>query len=137
MARLVRPYASMTGASKRCSSLFATAGASAAEHERMKRAPECEAPSIGVALTAAAVPLWMHLSLLEECHGRAKQALTGLEAGMGRDARREMKLHAAVGASLTYTTGDAAHETGATWTKALEIAESLDDPQYQLRSLWG
>jgi predicted ATPase/DNA-binding winged helix-turn-helix (wHTH) protein len=26
--------------------------------------------SIGVALTAAAVPLWMHLSLLEECRGR-------------------------------------------------------------------
>ena len=31
--------------------------------------------SIGVALTAAAVPLWMHLSLLEECRSRAKQAL--------------------------------------------------------------
>ena len=31
--------------------------------------------SIGVALTAAAVPLWMHLSLLEECRGRVEQAL--------------------------------------------------------------
>ena len=31
--------------------------------------------SIGVALTAAAVPLWMHLSLLDECRSRAEQAL--------------------------------------------------------------
>jgi predicted ATPase len=29
--------------------------------------------SIGVALTAAAVPLWMHLSLLDQCRGRAEQ----------------------------------------------------------------
>jgi predicted ATPase len=34
--------------------------------------------SIGVALTAAAVPLWMRLSLLEECRRRAKQALGAL-----------------------------------------------------------
>ena len=34
--------------------------------------------SIGAALTAAAVPLWMHLSLLEECRTRAKQAIDAL-----------------------------------------------------------
>jgi predicted ATPase/DNA-binding winged helix-turn-helix (wHTH) protein len=93
--------------------------------------------SIAVALTTAAVPLWMHVSLLEECHGRAKQALTRLAAGMDQDARREMKLRAAVGTCLTYTTGDAAREAGATWTRTLEIAASLDDPEYQLQSLWG
>ena len=47
-----------------------------------------------------------------------------------------MKLHAALGASLMYTRG-AGSEIGAAWTKALEIAESLDDAEYQLRSLWG
>src|SRR4051812_10435502 len=31
--------------------------------------------STGVALTAAAVPLWIRLSLLEECRGRARRAL--------------------------------------------------------------
>jgi predicted ATPase len=93
--------------------------------------------SIGVALTAAAVPLWMHLSLLDECRGRAEQALTSLAAGMNRDARQEMKLHAAQGASRTYTRGFAAPETGAAWVRALEIAESLDDAEYQLRSLRG
>jgi hypothetical protein len=47
-----------------------------------------------------------------------------------------MKLHAALAASLMYT-GGAVPEIGAAWTKALEIAESLDDAEYQLRSLWG
>jgi predicted ATPase/DNA-binding winged helix-turn-helix (wHTH) protein len=92
--------------------------------------------SIGVALTAAAVPLWMHLSLLEECRGRVEQALAAVAAGTGRDARREMKLHAALAASLRYTRG-AVPETGAAWTKALESATSLEDPEYQLRALWG
>jgi predicted ATPase len=93
--------------------------------------------SIGVGLTAAAVPLWIHLSLLDECRGRAEQALTSLAAGMNRDARREMKLHTALGASVAYNRGTTAPETGAAWTKALELAESLDDTEYQLRSLWG
>jgi predicted ATPase len=93
--------------------------------------------SIGVALTVAAVPLWMHLSLLDECRGRAEQALTSLDAGMKRDARRDMKLHAALGASRNYTRGFTAPETGAAWIKALEIAESLDEAEYQLRSLRG
>ena len=39
-------------------------------------------------------------------------------------------------ASLMYTRG-AVPEIGAAWTKALEIAESLDDAEYQLRSLCG
>jgi predicted ATPase/DNA-binding winged helix-turn-helix (wHTH) protein len=92
--------------------------------------------SIGVALTAAAVPLWMHLSLMEECSGRVERALAAIGAGAGRDARREMRLHAALTASLLYTRG-AVSEVGAVGTRALEIAESLDDAEYQLRSLWG
>ena len=92
--------------------------------------------SIGVALTAAAVPLWMHLSLMEECGGRVEQALAAIAAGSGRDARREMQLHAALAASLMYTRG-AVSEIDAAGTKALEIAESLGDAEYQLRSLWG
>jgi hypothetical protein len=47
-----------------------------------------------------------------------------------------MKLHAALGASLTYT-GGADPEIGAAWTRALEIAEGLDNAEYRWRSLWG
>jgi predicted ATPase len=93
--------------------------------------------AIGVALTAAAEPLWTHLSLLEECRGRVERALAALAVGANRDARREMKLHVALAASLIHTRGGAGPEIGATWTKALEIAESLDDGEYRLRSLWG
>jgi predicted ATPase/DNA-binding winged helix-turn-helix (wHTH) protein len=92
--------------------------------------------TLGVALTAAAISLWMQLSLLEECRGRLEKALAALRPGANRDARREMKLHAALAASLQYTKG-AVSETGAAWTKALAIAESLEDPEYQLRALWG
>ena len=92
--------------------------------------------TLGVALTVAAIPLWMQLSLLEECRDRLEKALAALQSGANRDARTEMKLHAALAASLRYTRG-AVSETGAAWTKALEIAVSLEDPAYQLRALWG
>jgi len=93
--------------------------------------------SIGVALTAAAVPLWMRLLLLKECRGRAEQALAALGTGASRDVRHEMKLHAAVGALLTNSRGSNSPEIGVAYTRALEIAESLDDAEYRLRALWG
>jgi tetratricopeptide (TPR) repeat protein len=92
--------------------------------------------SIGVALTAAAVPLWMHLSLLEECRGRIERAFGTFGTEATRDARLEMKLHAALGASLSNTRGSF-HNHGAAWAKALNIAERLQDADYQLRSLRG
>jgi predicted ATPase/DNA-binding winged helix-turn-helix (wHTH) protein len=88
--------------------------------------------SIGVALTAAAVPLWMRLTLLQECRSRAKQALGAIGNGGARERREEMRLHAALGASTPI-----APEMGATFTKVLEIAEDLGDREYQLRALWG
>jgi predicted ATPase/DNA-binding winged helix-turn-helix (wHTH) protein len=92
--------------------------------------------SIGVALTVAAVPLWMHLSLMEECRGRADQALAAMDVGTGRDAHQEMRLHAALAHSLMYSRG-AVSEIAAIGTEALEIAESLGDVEYQLRLVWG
>jgi predicted ATPase/DNA-binding winged helix-turn-helix (wHTH) protein len=92
--------------------------------------------SIGVALTAAAVPLWMHLSLTEECRGRVERALAAMAADANRDARREMQLQTALAQSLIYT-GGSVSEIDAPGTKALEIAESLGDAEYQLRSLWS
>ena len=91
---------------------------------------------IGVALTAAAVPAWMQLSLLEECRGRVEQALAALATVAERDARQEMKLLAALGASRLYTRGGVP-EVASAWTKALGLAESLGDPEYQKRCLWG
>src|SRR5271155_142054 len=91
--------------------------------------------SIGMAVTAASVPLWMHLSLMEECRGRVERALASLAPGSNGDRRRRMKLYAALGLSLKQTKGPGC--AGAAWTKALELAGSLDDAEYQLRALWG
>jgi len=88
--------------------------------------------SMRVALTAAAVPLWLRLSLLDECRSRAKQALEALVAGGIWDPRDEMRLSAALGASSSEVI-----EMGAAFTKALEIAENIGDVSYQLRALQG
>src|ERR1700731_3910002 len=92
--------------------------------------------SIGVALTIAAVPLWVQLSLVQECRGRVERALASLAPEADRSARQEMKLYAALGASLLYSTGPVP-EIESVWAKALEIAESLGDTEYQLRALYG
>ena len=94
-----------------------------------------DAPT-GVALTAAAVPLWMQLSLMEECRDRVRQALTARTSGVHLDARTELILNAALGASLTYSTGPVP-ETVAAWLRTLRLAEDLDDTEYRLRALRG
>ena len=91
---------------------------------------------IGVELTAASVPLWFQLSLLDECRARVEKALFRIKPRSGSGARREMQLYAALGASLLYTKGST-REAGAAWTSALAIADRLEDTEYQLRGLWG
>src|ERR1700730_18089741 len=92
--------------------------------------------SIGVALTVASVPLWLQLSLMEECRRQVERALSCLGPGSNRDASREMQLYSALGASLMYPNGPVPAPAAA-WTQALEIAQTLDDTEYQLRALWG
>jgi predicted ATPase/DNA-binding winged helix-turn-helix (wHTH) protein len=90
---------------------------------------------LGIALTIVAVPLWLQLSLMEECHRHVERALAHARSSTIRDARRDMQLSAALGSVLVYTNvGPAAR---AAWTNALETAESLHDIDYKLRSLWG
>jgi predicted ATPase len=90
--------------------------------------------SIWVALTVAVIPLWLQLSMMEECRSRIEQALT-LARETPIDARAEMKLQTALGASLLFTKGivPAARQACAA---ALHLAESLGDTEYQLNALW-
>ncbi|MBR0727661.1 winged helix-turn-helix domain-containing protein [Bradyrhizobium japonicum] len=92
---------------------------------------------IGAGLTAAAVPLCVHSSLLEECRGRVERAIAALGAAVNGDARLEMKLHTALGTTLIFVTDAKITALGEAWTKALELAERLDDVEHQLRSLLG
>ena len=92
--------------------------------------------SLGVALTVASVPLWIQLSLMEECHGRVERALAAFKPGSSRDAHQEMRLYSALASSLPYSKG-VVPEYGAAWKKALDLAEGLGEPEYQSRALWG
>jgi predicted ATPase/DNA-binding winged helix-turn-helix (wHTH) protein len=92
--------------------------------------------AVGVALTIAAVPLWVRLSLVQECRGRVERALASLPPEASRSARQEMKLYAALGASLLLSKGPMP-ETETVWAKALKIAERLGDTEHQLRALCG
>ncbi len=93
-------------------------------------------PSVGIALTAATERIWMDLGLAEELRRRAEQALTVLSEGAKPDDWREMKLNAALGAALSRTTVPVS-EWAMAWSTVLEIAERLDDADYQLRALYG
>ncbi len=91
--------------------------------------------SMGVALTIAAIPLWLQLSIVEEGRSRVEQALASLAREAPIDARSEMKLQAALGASLLFTKG-AIPAAEQACTAALRLAKSLGDIEYQLRALW-
>ena len=92
--------------------------------------------SVGLALTVAAVPLWFQLSLVDECLGWVERALAALEMTPGRDERRRMQLHAALGWLQMYATARLESSTAA-WRTALRLAEELGDTDYQLRALWA
>jgi predicted ATPase/DNA-binding winged helix-turn-helix (wHTH) protein len=92
---------------------------------------------IGVALTAATVPLWTHLSLLTECRARVEQAIASLGGQVPGDPRRDMRLYLALGHALLHTRASGGPEMIATLTKALELAEILDDTRYRLGAMFG
>jgi predicted ATPase/DNA-binding winged helix-turn-helix (wHTH) protein len=91
--------------------------------------------SAGVRLAAASVPVWLGLSLLAECLSWTRNALELLGAE-DNGTRWEMVLQCAFGYSLMFTEGlsntaqTALHRT---W----ELAECLQDVDYQLRALAG
>jgi len=91
--------------------------------------------AIGIAVATASAPVWLGMSLLTECHNWTGKAVASLDPS-GRGTRHEMQLQAALGFSLMFTKGMIS-ETHAALTRAVELAENLDDPDYQLRSLFG
>lgn len=90
---------------------------------------------IGVALAAASAPIWLEMSLLAECHGWMEKALDHLDAA-DRGTRREMVLQCTLGLSLMFTQGGSSRPRAAL-TRASELAESLQDFDYQLQALYG
>lgn len=91
--------------------------------------------TLGVALTLAAVPLWLNLSLMGECQERVRQALDQLAVSEQPGALREMQLYSTLGVTL-YSMGSRA-ESKAAWQNTLSRAIELQNSDFRLRALWG
>jgi predicted ATPase/DNA-binding winged helix-turn-helix (wHTH) protein len=92
--------------------------------------------AVGAALTAAAAPIWFHLSLLDEGLSRVEYAITWLKEQTTPDRRLMMQLFAISGwpqmrAIKGIPSGAAA------WRETLALAVELDDVDYQLRAIWA
>jgi predicted ATPase/DNA-binding winged helix-turn-helix (wHTH) protein len=91
--------------------------------------------TIGIALAASAAPLFIGLSLLDECRRWCERALAVLD-DTGRNTRREMVLQEALALSSMYTGGQN-EQIRAALERALTLAEGLGDQLHQLQLLAG
>ena len=89
--------------------------------------------AIGVALTAAFAPMWLHLLLVVECRERV---LDILSPDFNLVAPLERRLHISLGIALTLTLGPV-ERTRTILAKARQLAESVDDVEAELRMLWA
>ena len=92
--------------------------------------------AVGAALTAAAAPIWFHLSLLDEGLSRVERAIAWLKDQPTPDRRLMMQLYAISGwPQLRAIKG--IPSGAAAWRETLVLANELDDVDYQLRALWA
>ena len=92
--------------------------------------------AIGVVLTAAYAQVWMRLSLMVECRERTDRAIDSLTPEIALSPRLRLQLYAVHGVTLLFTMGSA--ERAATvLATAIELAETLDDVEAQMRTLWS
>lgn len=88
---------------------------------------------IGIALAAAAAPIFLAMSLLTECRRWSERALLAIDPA-SRGGADEMHLQAALGLTLMFTRGGSEAARSAL-TRALAIAEALGDAPNQLQLL--
>jgi predicted ATPase/DNA-binding winged helix-turn-helix (wHTH) protein len=87
---------------------------------------------LGIALAAAAAPLFLELSLLAEC-GRWTEKALAAYAEIGENPRDEMELQASLSLSRLFTEGNSPAALH-TLNRALTLAEEIDElgPQFRL-----
>ncbi|WP_158932455.1 winged helix-turn-helix domain-containing protein [Acidisphaera sp. S103] len=90
--------------------------------------------AVGVHLTAAYAPVWLHLSLIGECRDRCERALLAWDGESGLSARLQMELQIALGNTLIVTLGSG-EEIITILTSAFEIAKALNELDAQARVL--
>ena len=92
--------------------------------------------AVGVTLTVVTVPLWMHLALVAECRARVEQAIAQRER-IAADPRRDMQLFLAIGVAILHSSDLGSAAMVDALTKALALAERLDDMEHRLRALFA
>src|SRR5258708_27316908 len=91
--------------------------------------------AVGIELAAWSAPLFVGLSLLDECRNWCEQALATV-GDAGRGTRREMILQEALALSSMFTKGNSDQVRDAI-ERALALAETFEDRDRQLRLLAG
>jgi predicted ATPase len=81
--------------------------------------------SVGIELAAAAVPVFLTMSLLIECQRWSERALLALDDSR-RGGREEMQLQAGLGGSLMFTRGNS-NQVHTALSRSLAIAEDCSD----------
>ncbi|QIP04088.1 ATP-binding protein [Bradyrhizobium symbiodeficiens] len=90
-------------------------------------------PGIGIALAAAATPIFLAMSLLIECRRWSERALLAI-APSSRGSAEEMHIQAALGLTLMFTRGGSEAARDAL-SRSLAIAEARGDEINQLQLL--
>ena len=90
---------------------------------------------VGIELATWAAPLFVGLSLLEECRGWCERALAALDAA-GQGTRQEMILQEALAQSSMFTRGHT-DQIRFEFERGLALAEAFQDTPRQLRLLAG
>jgi predicted ATPase/DNA-binding winged helix-turn-helix (wHTH) protein len=88
---------------------------------------------IGIALAAAAAPIFLAMSLLIECRRWSERALLAMDPS-SRGSAEEMHIQAALGLTLMFTRGGSEAARGAL-SRSLAIAEARGDGVNQLQLL--
>jgi predicted ATPase/DNA-binding winged helix-turn-helix (wHTH) protein len=91
--------------------------------------------SLGIALSAAAVPYWMKIGHVAECQFNVENAIAQMSAHGISDLRRAMKLHLALGGVFVYAC--AAENARAHFESARELAALVGDKAFTLKVLSG
>jgi predicted ATPase len=91
--------------------------------------------TLGVELAAWAAPLFIGLSLLDECGRWCERALAGLDVA-ARGTRQEMILQEALALSLMYTSGNI-DQVRVAIERGLAFQEAFEDRRHKLQLLFG
>ena len=89
---------------------------------------------LAIDLTITGIPIWLRLSLNEECCQRVEAAVVMLDPAEQQSSHQAMQLFSALGNSLSYHFNSRSNKA---WARVLQIARALGDDDYKMRAIRG